>query len=109
MGKAQEAPSPDPGPHCSFSPNGSPGRGLATVMIPMRSLLAQGACEVPVPHTQQPDQGLEEGRPRCANCVSPDAAEALAHLRSHGCRWAPLARVWLRLGPGLPESISLPA
>jgi hypothetical protein len=92
MGEAQEAQTPDSGAHCSFSPNWSPVRGLATLMIPMRSLLAQGACGVPTPHTQQPDWDLEEGRHRCANCMSaPTAAEVLVYVHSRGCRWALLA------------------
>lgn len=91
-GEAQEAQTPEPGPHCSFSPNRSPERGLATLMIRMRSLLAQGAHGMPTPHTQQPDWDLEEGTHRCANCVSAltlsvSAAEALVHVHSCGYTW----------------------
>lgn len=46
-----EAQIPGPGPHCSSSPDLSQEWGLATLMNPMRSLLAQGACRVPTPST----------------------------------------------------------
>lgn len=94
MDDAQEAQTPDPGLHCSFSPNRSPEQGLATLMIPMRSLLAQGACGVPTPHTQQPDWDLEEGRHRCANCVSALTAAEI-RMDAGGHSW-----------PSLPEAES---
>lgn len=68
-----------------------------------------GCLWVPTPRTRQPDWDLEEGRHRCANCVSAlTAAEVL--VRAHS--WMQVdtpGRSLTEAVPHFPESIPLPA
>lgn len=94
-------------PHCSSSPDLSPEWELATLMNSMRSPLAQGACAVPTPCTQQSARDLEEGRHRLQISGLPwQLLRLCTHWRGH--RWAPLAHVCLRLRLPL-QSATLPA
>lgn len=76
-------------------------------MNSMRSPLAQGACAVPTPCTQQSARDLEEDRHRLQISGLPwQLLRLCTHWRGH--RWAPLAHVCLRLRLPL-QSATLPA